>query len=73
MSKRVKVQVEVRENVPKFLEAFSNFSGRSPKEIMEEWIESSIQADLDCVHSGFLGLDRKQMKKRYGLQTEGSD
>ncbi len=69
--KTVKVQVEVRENVLKFLEAFSTFSGRSPKEIMEEWIESGIAADLDCASSGFLGLDREELKKRYGLQTEG--
>ena len=62
-----KVEIEIRENVLKFLDAFSAFSGRSPKEIIEEWIESSIQADLDCAHSGFLGLDREELKKRYGL------
>jgi len=70
MSKMVKVQVEVRENLLKFLDAFSTFSGRSSKEIIEEWIELSIEADLDCVHSGFLGLDREELKKRYGLESD---
>ena len=70
VSKTVKVQVEVRENVLKFLEAFSTFSGRSPKEIMEEWIESSLAADVDCASSGFLGLDREELKERYGLESD---
>ena len=65
-----KVEIEIRENVLKFLEAFSKFSGRSPKEIIEEWIENGLQADVDCASSAFLGLDRDDLIERYGLQLE---
>ncbi|MCX6659002.1 MAG: hypothetical protein NTX81_01285, partial [Candidatus Bathyarchaeota archaeon] len=66
-----KVEIEIRENVLKFLEAFSTFSGRSPKEIIEEWIEKALEADLDCATGAFLGLNEDDLRERYGLQKEG--
>ena len=67
-----KIEIEVPENVMKFLGALSNFTGQPVKEIVQEHLDTLPEAILGS-WSSMLGVDAEELRDRYSLQREGSD
>ena len=62
----VQMTVEVNDNVLRFLKAFCNFTGETPKAIIEREIVSIPDLYLSSWDTSF-GVSAEDLKKRYNL------
>jgi len=63
--KTIKTEIKVPENILKFLEAISNLTGRSTKEIIECGVKAECENILGCWAPELCSVE--ELRERYNL------